>query len=249
MTPFFNIVQPALWKVTRHLVRDYRELEQMRLGNCLSIDKFAIMSTKKVREIIQKEIYMPSYKSIIFNSTKLPDQEGSYILVQDLESIENFKKSLPFFGSLLVCIEHSAAKTQAIASYVTFPALGYGFYAELGQGAWGEKYGSSDEISRGGRLRTSGIRDLSQTIVNKDLKEYDPNFNEVRDFGSYLYDMVLFLMGKIDGTLVPSNHLAIKYALELFANETGAYFTTNHKGDGIVVSQGLAPNYSKKNHV
>ncbi|NDB84422.1 MAG: hypothetical protein EB127_17215, partial [Alphaproteobacteria bacterium] len=122
MTPFFNIIQPALWKVTRNLMRDYRELENMQLGNCLPVDRFSLMSCQRVRDVIQQEVSLSSYKSMIFNSTKLPEEEGLYLLVQDLEGVQNFKKSLPFFATSVVCIEHTNKLTQAIAAYITLPA-------------------------------------------------------------------------------------------------------------------------------
>ncbi len=245
MGAFYNIAQPALWKATRNLIRDFRELENMQLGNGNAIDKFASMSQQRTKDLMTREMLLPQAKSIIFAGDPIPTEEGFWTFVLPIEGMNNFKKSIPCFGTLVLYVRISEGRLYPIASCISLPAMGFGIYAELGQGAWAEKYDQSLESVRSARLRVTGNKDISKAVVNYPLALFDNRFTNSREFGSYLYDLSLFALGKIDGILIPSNHFFLNLALDCFGVESGAFCTLNKKGDKIGVSPLLSSYYKQ----
>ncbi|MDX1924362.1 MAG: hypothetical protein SFT91_03965 [Rickettsiaceae bacterium] len=237
MSVFHTHAKQALWKVTKNLIRDFSELEVMQSGNNLSVARFVSMSKVKSRELLERELRALNFRSISFSDDPIPQENGIHILVGELEGLENLSKALPFFGCYIVQIKISNGITQILAASATFPALGVMCYAEDGQGAWTERYDDKLQTSSA-RLRSSGQKNITNTLVNHALSSQDERFPNSRHFGSFLYDLSAFAFGKLDAILIPSSLNILTFALELFAKEAGGYIIKKDNGD--VIASGAA---------
>lgn len=220
MSAFFNLTRNSFWKVSRNLIRDFRELELMQSTNHMSLDRFVTTSENRTKETIKREFETLHFTSIIFENEPMPLSDGVHILCYGLEGKDNLRRALPYFGNIVVQLKNLEGERQVNAAVMSFPGLGQVFYAEKGQGAWFEKY--EDRSTSSTRLRATGAKEI--TMVNSVFAENNPKKYLSRDFGSIFYDIALFASGKYDAILLEHNDIEIvKLCAELFAKESGGY--------------------------
>lgn len=239
MSIFYNYVKSSVWKASKNLIRDFSELELLQSGKSQSIDRFVSRSFTKTKELLYKELSYLNFKSISFNGDQMPTEDGLHILISELEGQTNLKKALPFFGIAIVQQKILNGSSEILSCVMALPALGVMLYAEDGQGAWRE--GEEEKsTSAGRRLRSSGEEELSHAICNKNFSKIEDRFAASRDFGSATYDIASFASGKFDGICVNNDNVILKYALQIFAKETGAFFKEMDSTKSIAVGAYLA---------
>lgn len=219
MTAFFNLTKNSFWKVSKNLIRDFRELELMQSTNQTALNRFITNSQSKAKETLLKEFQYINFTSIFFEEDTIPTSDGVHILIYSLEGMDNLRRSFPFFCNAAVQIKINEGKKQVIASILSFPGLGQVFYAENGNGAWMEKY--EDRSASSVRLRASGAKEI--TMVNPSYLQYSEKEYDSRNFSSIFYDIALFASGKFDAIIIESSPEILKLSAELFAKESGGY--------------------------
>jgi fructose-1,6-bisphosphatase/inositol monophosphatase family enzyme len=237
MSVFYKYISKALWKASRNLVRDYRELELMQSGSSGTLGRFVSKSSSRTMELLDSELKALNYKNIVYESDSMPTDDGIYVFVNHLEGIENLKRATPFFGIAIVQAKIVNKELSVLSSVISYPAFAEVIYAENGQGAWLERH---DDVKGGSRLRSSGESDFERVLVSKDYSILDKRATNFRYFGSLSYDLYLFASGKFDAIYIKNYSRTLNYAAKIFAKETGANSKVLESGDIIAVNASLA---------
>lgn len=240
MSVFYKYVSKAVWKASRNLARDLRELELMQTTTRASLDRFVAKSLSKTRELLESELKLLNYKNIIFQEDEIPSEDGIYILVNPIDGLDNLKKALPFFSISLAQIKITNREVNILSSVISFPGFAEVMYSEKGQGAWVERH---DDNKGGNRLRSSKENDIAKSLVNKNFAIFEKKCRYTRDFGCDSYDLLLFSSGKFDAIYVKNNSRLICISASLFAAETGAFYKKLESGDVVAINSTLALDY------
>ncbi len=203
-------------EATRFLHRDYFELENLQ-SSLQNTTIFCHRSIQKLIENLQSKLEK-YFNKIIFNYKELNNiiYDQSIILIEPIEGISNFSRSLPYFSTIAVSIKKINNNIITERCVINFPALNEIYYAEKGKGAWVEK--NITNSCGPSRIRVSNLNKLDQisiainNIQQLNLIKKIP-YSKTKCFNSYTYSTTLFCCGKIDLSIFPpdsSSYLALK---------------------------------------
>ncbi len=214
-----NIIEKALWKTSRNLTRDYSELELLQSGNRTQ-EKFVERSIRKTKEILARELEVLNASLQFDDEPHKIEKDGLHILIRPIDGVNNLLRAVSLFATTVVQIERKDQQNKVISAIIAFPVLNSIYKAELGQGAWVQTYEESGTIS-GKRLRVSKISEPSLSIISTTNNIPYSNYFDTRNFGCTAFDIAHYASGKIDTIIVKPEDQIHKFAIEIFAKESG----------------------------
>ncbi|WP_041405581.1 inositol monophosphatase family protein [Rickettsia prowazekii] len=224
MQPITNLLMNAIRKAVKFLNRDFLELEMLQ-KNSIRNEEFCKRSYLKLKtllcEELQKHTQYLFFPEDIFD---LNDNYESIILINPIDSTNNFCRSIPFFAISVTYLKRNQDALTTASTVIYFPVLNEIYYAEKGKGAWIEKinFNSNYHVLR---LRVSDNADLKNCLAIVEGVNYD-NFeeiklNNIRSFGSPCYGAALVSLGKVDLIYLSLLNFTLYYAFELLIKEAG----------------------------
>ena len=227
-SPLLNVIFQSLNKVTRKLLRDFGEIENLQLSPN-SIMDFVSKTENQINNSLNEDLskVRPDWEFNSFNNTKKKDKY--YWIIDTLNGKINFSHGFPHFA-ISVAVEYN---NEIITAVVIDPLRDEIYFAEKGKGSF-----LNDR-----RIRVSKRNTLSACIFSmyNDIT-INSNFNDkkyhkiikdlvfenslvTREFGSPALSFAWLASGKIDCFL--SNNLKINEVAcgELFIKEAGGYIS------------------------
>lgn len=229
----------TLHKSSRFLQRDFYELEMLQSSNRNPLE-FCKRSVNKFKELMLVGLQKLS-KDIIFTdeTSELKEFDEALIVVEPIDSITNFSKSMPLFGTS-ICIFQKVRNNLVLSCCVLYlPILEEVFYIKHNQGAWLERNATNTAF----RLRVSATNTIGSAVIASDNVCYDfgGDLNNLRSFGSFLYSISLFAGGKIDAFYCNvSDSWCAKWIAKLIAQESGGVYCELQKDKILLSNYNLA---------
>lgn len=228
-----SLIIDATRKASRFLQRDYFELENLQSSE-KSKEFFAQKACTKAMQILHENL-SKYFKKIIFkndevNLLKTDNANEKIILVETLDGLENFERSLPFFAIMVTLISNKNGEIKAEKSVINFPALGEIYYTEISKGAMLEKHGMIGNSTGASKMRISGTKNIKNAIISPSSSDYLNKALEissnVRVFSSYTYSLAMFISGKIDIFVAPVRDISFE-GVKLFISESRGILSVN----------------------
>ena len=218
-----SLVIDATRRASRSLQRDFFELENLQSsekGNTTFVQKSCSKAFQTLHDALGKY-----YKTIIFNNDEVASANftGHAALVETLDGLGNFERSLPYFATMITIVSKSD-ELSAERVVINFPAFGEIYYAEKGKGAWVERLASN--VTGANRVRVSGCGNTGEMIMSSsnDLVESARSVSSnIRVFDSYTYSLVQVIRGKIDAMIIKPRDISLP-GIQLFLKEAGGAY-------------------------
>ncbi len=146
-----------------------------------------------------------------------------------------------------IAFRNWTSELTSLTTIVILPAFDSLYYAERGYGVSCEQ-NSNSLTNKNTRLRTSSCDDINNALIaTNDLSKINLLPNNIRNFGSRIYELILFASGKIDMVSFHSLDYSLKCAFELIVKESGGIILRDDR-DFIATNQSLA-RYAEENFV
>lgn len=224
-SPLLNIIFQSLNKVTRNVVRDFGELENLQVSSN-SIERFVLKTENKIYSSLLDDLTKarPEWE-IKFNDNKQNVKDKHYWIVDTLNGRFNFTHGLPHFA-ISISVEYN---NEILCTVILDPIRDELFFAEKGKGSF-----QNDR-----RIRVSNRNNLESCVFsifdekNSNKKNYFDEINILaskhssvtRSFGSSAISFAWLASGKVD-CLFANNLNKIQIACgELLIKEAGGYLT------------------------
>ena len=228
-SPLLNVIFQALNKVTRNLLRDFGEIENLQVSPD-SLEQFVSKTEKQITTSLMYDLTKsrPEW-GIKFNNDTDYVRDKYYWIVDSLNSRFNFLHGLPLFA-ISVAVEFN----NEILSTVIFDPLRDEFYfAEKGKGSF--QHDRRIRVSKRNKLKSCVFSILNENTFNdKNSKlNYVEKINLLshqsssltRSFGSSALSFAWLASGKIDCLFVNKLNKNQIACGELLIKEAGGYFT------------------------
>jgi myo-inositol-1(or 4)-monophosphatase len=239
MQPITNSLITAARKATKFLQRDFLELEMLQRSS-KGNDDFCTKSYSKVKELLCNDLQKHA-NLLVFSDDQylLNAAHKSVILVNPIDSLSNFARSIPFFALSITYLSMIENNLTAICSIMNFPVLNEIYYVEKGRGIWAD----SNNINKG-RLRVSGISYLDKSLVAIDNWDIDSiSGRNIRVFGSHCYAMQMFAAGKVDAVYFLSLSDILRAGFDLIVKESGGVVISNDEQKFVATNYELAEKF------
>ncbi len=228
LSPNLNVMIAAAEKASRHLLRDFGEVENLQVSRKGPGD-FVSAADRKSEEIIYKELQKarPSFGFLMEEGGEVKGEDGEHRWIIDpLDGTLNFLHSIPHW-----CISIALEKgSEIIAAVVYNPINDELFHAEKGRGAF----------SRNKRMRVSGRDKLKDCIIttnqplpdSKNHEKFMKQFYKLntltsgtRCMGAAALELAYVAAGKFDGFFEAEKDLKPwdKAAGTLLVKEAGGF--------------------------
>lgn len=234
-SPNINVMQNAIRKAGRALVRDFGELENLQASRDAPYH-FAIAADTRTKALLKKELgkARPDFSFLCRGEPTRMSHSGQTWIVGSIDGISNFLHGIPHF-SLSVALYDGRSIT---ASTVYQPISDELCWTERGQGAW-----LNDR-----RLRVAARSQLSQTVIGiskptdnmidsnegiTDTQDITPHVGEIRQMGASALDLTYVAAGRLDGFWGTNLHLCDIAAGTLIVRESGGIVTTTENNVAI----------------
>lgn len=260
-----NLLADISRKVTKPLLRDFYELENLQSGtqtarSLLSLNsvhhKFANTSMIKVANRTKQE-FEKYYDNIFFTEDEMhafiqsADEDQLFLFVQPIEGINNFVRSLPQFAFVVFECRKKSGNVKPVVQKIimNFPAMGEIYYAQKSKGVSAEKYSSN--FSGTIRMRCSSIDSLERACIASDAENAPIALGitrNIRIFNSESYALALLVSGKIDAIFTAKSTSSILHHCALLIDEaSGMHNIEQSRSSSILIATNrfLYPNISK----
>ena len=228
-SPLINVVFQSLNKVTKNMLRDFGEIENLQVSPN-SLEQFVSKTEKQITTSLINDLTKsrPEW-GIKFNNDTDCVKDKYYWIVDSLNGRFNFLHGLPHFA-ISVAVEFN----NEIFSTVIFDPLRDEFYfAEKGKGSF--QYDRRIRVSKRNKLKSCVFSIFDEnTLTDKNSKfNYVEKINLLsqqsssftRSFGSSAISFAWLASGKIDCLFVNKLHKNQIACGELLIKEAGGYFT------------------------
>lgn len=228
-SPLLNIIFQSLDKVTRKVVRDFGEIENLQVSPD-SINRFVLKTEREVTNNLLYEFTKarPNWK--FKNNINLEISENQYYWIIDpLNGKTNFSHALPYF-SISVAVEYNS---EIITTVILDPLRDEIYFAEKGKGAF----------QNNRRIRVSKRNTINSCVFSfydesnkkniscksnyvkmiKDLALL--NSSLIREFGSSALNFAWLASGKIDCLFIHNLDKNQVACGELLIKEAGGYIS------------------------
>ena len=228
-SPLLNIIFQSLNKVTRNILRDFGEIENLQVSPN-SISRFVAKTENKVETSLIEDLSKARPDWGFKSKTQEQNDENKYYWIIDtLNGKTNFSHAFPYF-SISVAVEYN---NEIISSVILDPLRDEMYFAEKGKGSY-----QNDR-----RIRVSKRNSINSCIfsiyddLNIDYKSSATNYISIiknlavqnssvmREFGSSALNFAWLASGKIDclfTTHLSKNQIACG---ELLIKEAGGYIS------------------------
>ena len=184
-----HVLVSACQKVSRFMLRDFGEIEQLQ-SSVNGAENFASASKTKIEKILIETLLEARPKYGILSATQ--EIKGTDIshrfIVNVLDGFENYVRGLPFFTISIALQEQK----NLIASVIYNPVLDKMYYAEKGTGT----FVSESRMTR--RIRISPKRELFNSIIAESGRLSHFSTAKIIDFGSVGLSLGYVASGMID---------------------------------------------------
>ena len=228
-SPLLNVIFQSLNKVTRNMLRDFGEIENLQ-GSPNSLEQFVSKTEKQITTSLINDLTKsrPEW-GIKFNNDTDCVKDKYYWIVDSLNGRFNFLHGLPHFA-ISVAVEFN----NEIFSTVIFDPLRDEFYfAEKGKGSF--QHDRRIRVSKRNKLKSCVFSIFDENTLND--KNSKLNYSEkinllskqsssfIRSFGSSAISFAWLASGKIDCLFVNKLNKNQIACGELLIKEAGGYFT------------------------
>ncbi len=228
-SPLLNIIFQSLKKVTRNLVRDFGEIENLQVSPN-SIPRFVATTEKQIQTNLIQELSKARPDWEFKSTADIKTIENKYYWIIDaLNGKTNFSHAFPYF-SISIAVEYN---NEIISTVILDPLRDEMYFAEKGKGSFQNDrrirvskrtLTSSCVFSTYNNLnfsKDSSTINYFQIINNLALQ----NSSVTREFGSSALNFAWLASGKIDclfTTHLNKNQIACG---ELLIKEAGGYIS------------------------
>ena len=229
-SPNINVMVNACRKASKHIIRDFGEIEKLQTS-VKGPGDFVTMTDKKVEEILIEELRKarPKYSVLSeeIGEIKNDDSEDFKWIIDPIDGTSNFLHGIPHFA-ISLALEN---KKEIICGIVFDPIKNEIFSAEKGNGAYLNNQ----------RMRVSARKKLKDCLIvtggprqnhqNKEvcIEEYKKFSSKVlipiRKMGSASLDMAYVAAGRCDGFWQRNLNYWDVAAGILLVKEAGGYVT------------------------
>ena len=261
-SPQINIITKACIKASRHLIRDFGEIEKLQVSTKGPGD-FVSSADKKVEEIIINELLKAhSDYGIISEESGVINKknQNNRWIIDPIDGTMNFLNGVPQFAISIGYEENN----EIICGVIFDPIKNEMFVAEKGQGAF----------LNNSRIRVSKKKKLKDALLvtggpEKTNEKREKIFNEfielsnavdapIRKFGSAALDMANVASGRFDGFWqwdlnywdVAAGHIIVREAggfVDFFENDEKLTFKRNLIATNSMIHEELSSLILKKN--
>ena len=228
-SPLLNVIFQSLNKVTRNLLRDFGEIENLQVSPN-SLEQFVSKTEKKVSTSLLNDLTKarPEW-GIKLNNDSDYVKDKHYWIVDSLNGRFNFLHGLPHFA-----ISIAVELNNEILSTVIFDPIRDEFYfAEKGKGSF--QNDRRIRVSKRNKLKFCLFSIFDENTLNdkKSVTNYFEKINLLsfqsssvtRSFGSSAISFALLASGKIDCLFVNKLNKNQIACGELLIKEAGGYLT------------------------
>ncbi len=228
-SPLLNIIFQSLSKITRNILRDFGEIENLQVSPN-SIDKFVQKTKNKIYTTLLEDLSKsrPGW-GLKINSFEDSINNKYYWIVDTLSGQFNFSHGLPYFA-ISISVEFN---NEILTTVILDPLRDEIFFAEKGKGSF-----LNDR-----RIRVSKRNSINSCVfciyddyktINKKITNnvFEPiyglvsNYSSVtREFGSSALSFAWLASGKIDCLFVHNLNKNQVACGELLIKEAGGYLT------------------------
>lgn len=204
-SPTLNLILVSVRKASRHLARDFGEIEHLQLAKKSPVE-FAMAAKRKSGDVLYRELSQgrPGYGFQIQGREPIEGTDPTHIFYIDpLNTVDNFLHGIPHFA-LSVALQREG---ELVAGLIYDLCRDEIFSAEKGRGAW------LNATGRNQRLRVSARQHLREAILvtgptapesAQDKAEMPENPFDIpgpilRNFGAPSLDLAWLSAGRIDG--------------------------------------------------
>ena len=188
ISPHLNIMIKACEKVSKIIIRDFGELENLQVKKKGPKD-FVTKTDKRVEKILIEELskskknysFITEETGIIKNSDK-----NTFWIIDPIDGTTNFLHGIPHFA-ISIALKF---KNEIVSGLVYDPIKDEMFYAEKNNGAYFNNQ----------RIRVSNKKKIENCLFGTGDKEIKLNNNiKTRNLGSAALDMAYVASGRLDG--------------------------------------------------
>jgi myo-inositol-1(or 4)-monophosphatase len=228
-SPLLNVIFQSLNKVTRNILRDFGEIENLQVSPN-SISRFVTKTEDKVEASLIEDLSKArpdwEFKS---KTEEQSDENKYYWIIDTLNGKTNFSHAFPYF-SISVAVEYN---NEIISTVILDPLRDEMYFAEKGKGSY-----QNDR-----RIRVSKRNSINSCIfsIYDDLHlDYDfsetnyipiiknlaiQNSSVTREFGSSALNFAWLASGKIDCLFTTNLNKSQIACGELLIKEAGGYIS------------------------
>lgn len=245
LSPNLRVMQQAIQKASRRLVRDFGEIEYLQVSKKGPGDFVTVADTRTEKILIEElRRARPDYCFLTEESGEIGDPSSAFRWIIDpIDGTKNFMHAVPYF-CISVALEHTpkGRDSEIIAGAVYDPIADEMFWAEKGKGAF-----LNDR-----RLRVSARNDFEQSLMATGLpyysrKTYDYGLRSLQTVGQKVsglrcpgaaaLDLAYVAAGRYEACWFPELHAWDMAAAILLVREANGR-VTDIKGNREVLPTG-----------
>ncbi|OFW80310.1 MAG: hypothetical protein A2887_04620 [Alphaproteobacteria bacterium RIFCSPLOWO2_01_FULL_40_26] len=218
-----NIIIKAIEKATRHMPRDFMELENLQ-SNILSASKFANSCYARVKQILVDDLskIRPDYNLIFSDGSKVTHRENaeySYI-ISVVDGFENMLRSNPDF-TVAIALEHKNDndKKETISIAISKIVGGELYYCEKGFGAYLNNRRIRVSKRNGGEIL---VASEDQTLISE--KDY-----LLRAYGCRTLALAYVASARLEKAIFKKENLEFLKPFLLLVREAGGKISEEEK--------------------
>ena len=226
-----NVIIKAIEKATKHLSRDFVEIENLQ-SNPVSANKFFNSSYNKIKEILIDEFsrFRADFNLYFADGQQIINQANSEynLIIFPLDGVENLVRASPDFTvAIALCHRNAADKLESISVAISKTIGGELYYSEKGFGAY----------LNNRRLRVSKrtSNNANNYLIACDDVKISADLNIMpRNLGCRTLELCYLASARFDQVIFsPTTHQQFA-PFTLLAKEAGARIITNP--DKIIIS-------------
>jgi myo-inositol-1(or 4)-monophosphatase len=136
-TPLINVMTAAALKTTRHLLRDFGEIDNLQVSRKGAMD-FVTVTDKKVEKLLFEHLQRarPDFGFLMEEAGEVKGESEFRWVIDPLDGTTNFMHAVPYFCVSIGVEKRTDAGSELIAGVVYDPVHDEMFMAEAGKGAY-----------------------------------------------------------------------------------------------------------------
>ena len=228
-SPLLNIIFQSLNRITRTVVRDFGEVENLQVSPN-SLEKFVSNTKNKISKTLLNDLIKsrPDWE-IKFNADNENKKDKYYWIVDTLNGQFNFSHGLPHFA-ITVSVEYN---NEILSTVILDPIRNEIFFAEKGKGSF--QNDRRIRVSKRNNLKSCVFLIFDEKAHNfsSSIKNYFDKINimatqsssVIRAFGSSALSFAWLASGKVDCLFAHNLNKNQIACGELLIKEAGGYLT------------------------
>ena len=198
-TPTINIFEKAVRKVSKSLVRDFGETENLQIQSKNIGDFVTKADLKAEKELLDiLKYYYPNYSYITEETGTIKGKGEETIVIDPIDGTTNFIHGIPIFSIVLSKI----IKDEITDGVIFNPITNDFFWASKGAGAWcnNKRLRVSKRENIKDCIIGTGIPHLGSIYDNylQEIDQISKNCSGLRRLGSAALDLAYVAAGKLD---------------------------------------------------